>query len=81
VDPSPTPAGPCGWRHAARRAFRGRKGGAAVVFAVSGSILLGMAGLATEGTLLFLTRRDAQHGADLAALAAASAYQYRGRAG
>ncbi|WP_458094602.1 hypothetical protein [Roseomonas sp. WA12] len=67
------------WRGRARAALRSRSGATAAAIAVSGSVLLGMAGLAAEGTLLYLTRRDAQNGADLAAMAAASAYQFRGR--
>lgn len=64
----------------ARTALRDRRGASAVAVAVAGSALVGMAGLATEGTLLLLTRRDAQHAADIAAMAAASAHQFRGRA-
>ena len=67
------------WTGRARAAFRSRSGATAVAIAVSGSVLIGMAGLAAEGTLLLLARRDAQNGADLAAMAAASAYQFRGR--
>lgn len=67
------------WPGRARATLRSRSGATAAAIAVSGSILLGMAGLAAEGTLLLLTRRDAQNGADLAAMAAASAYQFRGR--
>ena len=63
----------------ARAALRSRAGVTAAAVAVGGSVLIGMAGLAVEGTLLYLTRRDAQNSADLAAMAAASAYQFRGR--
>ena len=60
-------------------ALRCRRGATAVVFAVAGTVLIGMAGLATEGSALFLAERDTQDGADAAAMAAASAYQFRGR--
>ncbi|GGC50783.1 hypothetical protein GCM10011504_31510 [Siccirubricoccus deserti] len=49
------------------------------MFAVIATVLVCSAALATEGGLLYLTRRNAQSGADAAAIAAASAYQYRGR--
>jgi len=60
--------------------LRDHRGAAAVLFAVTATVLLGMAGLATEGGLWYLTLRNAQTAADAAAIAAASAYQYRGRA-
>jgi hypothetical protein len=49
------------------------------MFAVMATALLCSAALATEGGLLYLTRRNAQNAADAAAIAAASAHQYRGR--
>lgn len=57
-----------------------RRGGVAVLFAASGTLLVGAVGLATEGSLIYLTSRNARNGADAAAMAAASAYQFRGRA-
>ncbi len=60
-------------------AARDRRGATAAVFAVVASVLLGMAGLAMEGGAIHLARLNAQTSADAAAMAAASAYQYRGR--
>ena len=53
------------------------KGVSSVVFALSATALLGMAALATDGGLLYLTRQRMQSAADAAAIAAASAQQYR----
>ncbi|WP_158537222.1 pilus assembly protein TadG-related protein [Humitalea rosea] len=60
-------------------ALRSRRGATAALFAVSGTALIAMAGLATEGSGYYLASRDAQNSADVAAMAAASAYQFRGR--
>jgi len=64
----------------ARTVLGSRRGGVAVLAAVSGTLLIGVVGLATEGSLVYLTSRNARNGADAAAMAAASAYQIRGRA-
>lgn len=64
---------------AVRRQLRSQRGATAALVAVSLMMLVGFAGLATEGGLLYLTSRNAQNGADSAAMAAASAYQFRGR--
>ncbi len=60
--------------------LRSRRGATAALLAVALSVLVGMAGLAMEGGEIHLTRLNAQTSADAAAMAAASAYQYRGRA-
>lgn len=60
-------------------ALRDRRGATAALFAVSGTALIAAAGLATEGSGYYLSTRDAQNSADVAAMAAASAYQFRGR--
>ncbi|MFT8246973.1 pilus assembly protein TadG-related protein [Roseomonas sp. BN140053] len=60
--------------------LRNRRGNVAAVVAVSGSVLIGMAGLATEGGRYYLALQDTQNAADVSAMAAASAYLFRGRA-
>jgi Flp pilus assembly protein TadG len=61
------------------RCRRDNKGVSSVVFAMSATALLGMAALATDGGLLYLARQRMQSAADAAAIAAASAQQYRTR--
>ncbi len=72
-----------GFKHIAwpriQSAAQGRRGATAALVAVSASVLLGMAALAMEGGDIYLNRLNAQTSADAAAMAAASAYQYRGR--
>ena len=51
----------------------GRRGVTSVVIAVSGTILIGMAGLAAEGGTWYLASRNARTAADLAAVAGALA--------
>ena len=70
---------PHGQRRSVGMVLRGRAGVSAALFAVSASALLGMAALAMEGGDIYLNRVNAQTSADAAAMAAASAYQYRGR--
>lgn len=52
---------------------RGRRGVTSVVVAASGTILIGMAGLAAEGGTWYLALRNARTAADLAAIAGATA--------
>lgn len=63
---------PSMWQRLAR-AGRDRRGVTTVVIATSGSIIIGMAALATEGASWYLAARNASTAADLAALAGASA--------
>jgi Flp pilus assembly protein TadG len=58
---------------------RDRRGVTSVVFALSATALLGMAALAIDGGLLYLARQRMQSAADAAAMAAASARQFRTR--
>jgi len=60
------------WQRIAR-AGRDRRGVTTVVIATSGSIIIGMAALATEGASWYLAARNASTAADLAALAGAGA--------
>ncbi len=53
----------------------GRRGVTSVVVAASGTILIGMAGLAAEGGTWYLALRNARTATDLAAVAGASAWQ------
>jgi hypothetical protein len=55
------------------------QGVSSIVFALSATVMLGMAALATDGGLLYLTQQRLQNAADAAATAAASARQYRTR--
>lgn len=58
---------------APRPAALGRRGVTSVVVAASGTILIGMAGLAAEGGSWYLAMRNARTAADLAAIAGATA--------
>ncbi|MFH5925641.1 pilus assembly protein TadG-related protein [Roseomonas xinghualingensis] len=67
-------------RPAAERLRRDRRGATAILFALSGTALLGAIALAADGGLLYLTHRRAQSAADTAAIAAASAAETRTKA-
>lgn len=59
---------------------RDRKGASAVAFAASAMVIMGFVGLATEGGLWYLGRRNAQNAADAAAVAGALAATYNANA-
>ncbi len=57
-----------------------RRGASAVAFAASAMVIMGFVGLATEGGLWYLGRRDTQGAADAAAVAGALAITYNANA-
>lgn len=59
---------------------RDRRGASAVAFAASAMVIMGFVGLATEGGLWYLGRRNAQNAADAAAVAGALAVTYNANA-
>ena len=65
------------WKHATRLVLEGtssdRRGGVAVMTAVSLTSLLGFAGLGTEATMWYVTKRNMQGAVDAAAFTAATA--------
>lgn len=73
------PALPSWLISSASRLRRDRRGATAVLFAVSGTALLGAVAMFTDGGLLYLTQRRVQSAADAAAIAAASAAESRSR--
>lgn len=60
-----------GLRRKARQAARGRHGAVSMVFAVSATLVLGVAALASDGGYWYSVRRNAQTAADMAAMGGA----------
>ncbi|MGG5817312.1 pilus assembly protein TadG-related protein [Falsiroseomonas sp. HW251] len=63
-------------RAALARVFSDRRGATAAAFGIMATVVVGMAGLATEAGRWYDIRRDAQNAADAAALAGAVRLQY-----